>query len=791
MLDIYVKNDKKCSLVILLCASVLLTLVAGCDNTVRAPEDDGPPEFVYTITEAIPLPGDIGDVTAITYTYNKVYFATAVYSNDEATKTKSINCNIYSMNMDGLELQRIPNYSFSTNAPSDAHGEAVIHTLRVDNDGNLWVAEKNGLYFFDLPEDFDSENDNRYDYYTELLPGVVIRKLDPSGDELQCVDLGPYKSETVAIEYFFYGFEIDDKKNIYIQLRLGEFNDSFICVFDSLGNKLFELPYIKFYEDKFHRMPDGTVSLSMSVTKDGSAYQQAVKKINTERERFDDIINLDDSRMGRLAYPGSGGYDLLTSGSGKLYGYNIDENEAVTLLDWSYSSIIENNIHSMVFLTDGRILCINKCGTTENGNEVYELLFLKVIPYSEFEAKTVLTLATLTQFHSTFLDAVIDFNRRNPDYFLQVVDYSGYNINDAISLLNTEIITGNVPDIINVAYLPYEDYVNAGVLTDLYQFIDADPDISRDDFIQGVFTPAEINGGLYQVYPMFSLQTLIGHPNVVESDTGWNIDEFREVLGRNPDADVPLGTALSRSAFLRNSITFDLDTYIDTDTGTVSFDTPEFISLLVYSRSLLDEAELLHTFGDSYYDVRALHNSEVFYTQRQILAPVRIEDFRSYRYYKTIFGGDIILKGYPAETGHGNAFDISYGLAISDVSEHKDTAWSFVRTFLDENWQANIQWGFPTNRAAFDKNAVNAMDEGSVNFMGVESDALVQSDVDSIIAAAGSVSSIYGWKLFGLTESVWNIVSEEVSGFYAGTCSAQDAARVIQSRVSVMVSERS
>lgn len=58
--------------------------------------------------------------------------------------------------------------------------------------------------------------------------------------------------------------------------------------------------------------------------------------------------------------------------------------------------------------------------------------------------------------------------------------------------------------------LDFENLGEKGALADLYEFIDADSDISRDDFVQSILKAMEYKGKLYAVSPDFSLNTIVG-----------------------------------------------------------------------------------------------------------------------------------------------------------------------------------------------------------------------------------------------------------------------------------------
>lgn len=112
--------------------------------------------------------------------------------------------------------------------------------------------------------------------------------------------------------------------------------------------------------------------------------------------------------------------------------------------------------------------------------------------------------------------------------------------------------------------------------------------------------------------------------------------------------------------------------------------------------------------------------------------------------YKAAFGGEVVIKGFPTASRNGSTIYTPAGLAIAENSPNKADAWSFISTFLSEEYQnsdANI-FGFPTNRAVFDMRIQDALDGfggGWTEIDGVKSpisdDELVpQDDIDQVLS---------------------------------------------------------
>ena len=74
----------------------------------------------------------------------------------------------------------------------------------------------------------------------------------------------------------------------------------------------------------------------------------------------------------------------------------------------------------------------------------------------------------------------MEFNASGGEYELAVKDYSGYS--DPLTVLNTELIAGNGPDIIDVNSFS-STILNPDAMVDLLPLIEADPELGPGSLI--------------------------------------------------------------------------------------------------------------------------------------------------------------------------------------------------------------------------------------------------------------------------------------------------------------------
>lgn len=105
---------------------------------------------------------------------------------------------------------------------------------------------------------------------------------------------------------------------------------------------------------------------------------------------------------------------------------------------------------------------------------------LKQAEASEYNARTELELATIGQPYSLLLSAA-EFNDVSRDYYVRIVDYSnkGKLINEqAENRLKTEIISGEMPDMICFNNISPYTFILQDMLLDLNTLLTEDEDIS-------------------------------------------------------------------------------------------------------------------------------------------------------------------------------------------------------------------------------------------------------------------------------------------------------------------------
>ena len=744
---------------------IITILLSGCQ---KGPENDADtPEFVY-VPEfiSVSVPEGVDWISNVTVAGEKVFFS-AMTAGDEDLPIELTK--LYAMDFNDSNAKALPNYDMGVDFPAEAEGGHMqTYSLFIDNTGNLWLAERGEFYYYDLPDDFDGEEWDKWGYRVIIEEFTRVRKLDDTGAELLSFDISQI---SVGQDWFYiYAFAVDDENNVYIA------DESAIHVFDSNGSIMFSIDVN--YTESLIKQQDGTVAYS-----GWGERGKVLAKVDVAGRKLGESITLPDNAHN--VYPGNDEFSFLFSDGTSLYGIEAESGDDVLLLNWIESDISTDGLGNISVLPDGRIMVTSQQWNDEGTR--HEIISLSKTPYSELPEREVLTLAAF-YLDWNIRNTIVEFNRTSDTYRIQVTDYSEFNTEDdrnaGLTRLSTEIISGNIPDLLDVSSLPFSQYVSKDMLVDLYPLIDADPDFDRSDFLESVLRATEVNGGLYRLFPHFSIGTMIGNPAVLGSYPGWNMDEFIATLKANPKADFPMGQGLTKVAFLQALFMFNMEDYVDWSSGTVSFDSSEFVALLEFANTLPEEID---------WNSDYIQENELIAEGRQIMVATTMQNFDDYQMYRALFGGDIVFKGLPAEGRNGYSLSTQTSFAITSSCTDVDGAWSFIRTFLSEDWLDEYSWrGLPINKHSFDKMMQKEMtaDEYGTRSIGwngfsIDLEPLTQADVDKVMAVIDSISGSVGQD-----EALWNIISESAITFFNGQSSAQDAAKVIQNRASIYISEQ-
>lgn len=393
---------------------------------------------------------------------------------------------------------------------------------------------------------------------------------------------------------------------------------------------------------------------------------------------------------------------------------------------------------------------------------------------------------------------VSKFNKSSSEYKIEVTDYwteSQYRT-EQIAKLNNDLVAGNLPDILILNGLDVDSYISKGLFSNIYDFIDNDPDMNRSDFVENIFKAYEIDGKLYEVVPRFTIGTLVGRTSLVGEEPDWTMEEFIDFVNSYPDRSV-FGGYRSKDMVLKQLIDYGYNSYIDRKTGECHFNSDEFIRLLEFCNQFPKESEISDTDNPD-YDTE-LRNGNILLTFGELYNFYNIREYEQGR-----FGEAVTFKGFPGIGGNGLVIRSLTKLAVISDSNNPEGAWEFVKYFYSEEYQDQYStvdsWEFPIRLSSLEKQAEeNKVKRYIVNESGENEyyDNFVYiSGKEVIIGENTDEDNKHMFEVINSADSLWqhdsfisDIVMEESAAYFEGQKSSQEVADIIQNRISNYIAE--
>ena len=481
------------------------------------------------------------------------------------------------------------------------------------------------------------------------------------------------------------------------------------------------------------------------------------------------------------------GSELYILSDDKLYSYNTESEKIALLTLWSDAGIYAPYISAIFGTDDGFIV---------QGRDAIDGIScfwrLEPIDKADRAERTVIEVSYLEDGSNSIPLAAVKFNSAQSEYKVECREY--HTGSSPVSDYDMDLISGKLGDIfIMPNNTDYGKYVERGAFVDLYELIDRDPAMSRDDIYSCVLESFETDGKLYVITPEFKLGTLTAKAENLP-DGKWDINTlltFESKLGE----ETTLIGGLDRLSMMKILLSCGADEFIDFEKKTASFDSELFIGLLEYLKGIPAN-------GKQSDDVKLYRENKV------ILSDECISNLIEYLmiYSKYGFDSEVEIVGYPSASGGVCRVIPRVYCGISSYSENVDGAWEFVKFMMSGANLLDDTKGMQ-NIPALRKTLYDWLDvEGSLyyyfsdetgRYKGSESpitdekmlksgrvihpDEKLFSEFDTFINSASAKPE--------LPSKIMEMIKEESEPYFAGIKSAKETARIIQDRVSVYVSE--
>ena len=464
--------------------------------------------------------------------------------------------------------------------------------------------------------------------------------------------------------------------------------------------------------------------------------------------------------------PGGGDYDFLLVNETKLSGATLATGTVTEILRWADYALTAS-VGTVEYVDEDAFLISvsSMMGDTE-------ILYLRRVPASEVPEKETVYLAyPLAEIEEvpdrswtevadyTLIDQVNRFNRSSSEYRIEVVTFG--SATDLLLLMQSD----TPPDLICWDGDGLESppsarlYAAKGYLTDLEPLLEQDEEFSLDDLIpRCVELLRETYGGMYVLPSSFYARTIMAPSEYVGDDMGCTLEAFCDMANSLPE-DVTLWSS-GGDTLLSMILSTSGSRFVDYEAGTCDFENQTLIDLLNVCRDRCTEGD--DTEDDALQVVSVMGRFAEF-TYNNLL-PARAAG-------KTMIG-------YPGAKGNGMCLTFQQCMSITASAKHPNGAWQFLRMFLSDDVQKQAGMFSPVRASVYQDLENNAVKNNP--------DEATQEEYAEAIAMPYHAGCVMVYD-----DPAAEIALEEAAAFFAGDQTAEETARVIQSRVSIYLGEQS
>lgn len=481
-----------------------------------------------------------------------------------------------------------------------------------------------------------------------------------------------------------------------------------------------------------------------------------IYKLNND---FSELTLAFSSEKGSI-FDGGNEYLMLLETPKGLYSLNLD-GSAIPIVIWQECNISLNGLFSIKAINLGEYVLL-----TSEGIGV-----LSAADPSEIKAKTELCLATINP--SRNLQKIVDrYNSENNKYYVRIIDYSSngsYSLSDASMKLSTDIISGNMPDLICFKSISPYPYIRKGILADLTVFFDIDDEMDLNDI--AILNAISSHGSIYLISGSFNLETLVGLYSNFGDRYGWTLSEYLEIEHKlTPEMEIIHN--MTKESFLNSIASRYIRVAIDWELGRCNFESPEFITLLEAGNRIRETPEDPNNMSFGYGPVKVGEGSRV-------VSLSWVEDVWKLAYEEYMAGKQLSFIGWPTIDGSsGSDIHLIEPIGIVDQGENAAGCWEFVK-FMIQNVKIEDN-GLPVYMPLLRNEIDAAIQSKEIPLKMTITDG---NRLLSLISATENVA-IYD-------EVVLGIIRDESAAFFNGNKTASEVAKLIQSKVCLYIAEQS
>ena len=641
------------------------------------------------------------------------------------------------------------------------------------------------------------------------LPGsstteFFVIRLDPETGEIKSSSSLCPLMDSAAENQFCHanGICADADGNLYVYMEGAPFCE--ILVMNAGMQKLFSVPMTN-NTQKLMRGRDGRVYYTI-LSSGSELFSAKVYPVDFGgRKTGNPVLNLSQLVRGVYACPD---HDFCYSTDTALYTVDFQEDGSAKvdiLIDYVNSSITTAQMCVEILdIRDSDTVLLKERSSITAG-AVTEL-FRRTDDIDLSAIKVIeIAYSRNDQINDAFDEAVAKFNKTHADMRFIIRDYRIYATEDdpmnGERRLMMDLLTGIYrPDLVigQPGNPLIQGVLSQKLYTDLSPYLDSDPTL-KDDLLGCVKrTFSTEDGAMWGITKEYRLSTIFGRSDILNGMTGWNMTEFLDYVEKLPMGTVLLNGLCQTNFSEKLMGNSGWNTFLDWENHTASFDSPNFLRLLEYWKSLPKDERAA--------DPEEAHPDYV--SGKIILAEREWWDIGEFLRPAVTFETEAVtpIGKIAAEGSSGCLLTDMNCYVMTAWNEYPAETWEFLASVINVEPDPHGYNLLPATKSGLDKLGKSAKSMTyRIYYDGGrgESSGLADTKLDRPGAIAYYTDETHaaltefldhqaGAPLSNaVPEEISAIVNEEVSAYLAGAKSAEDCARIVQSRVSVWMNEHS
>lgn len=418
--------------------------------------------------------------------------------------------------------------------------------------------------------------------------------------------------------------------------------------------------------------------------------------------------------------------------------------------------------------------------------------------------------------NASIKQAVSDYQKNHSDVYIKyevgLSEGSGMTKEDAIRNLNTELLSGEGPDIILLDGMPVESYMEKGILADLSGMLSEN--FEQDTFFENIVSTYKKDDKIYAIPTRFKLPVVYGDKAVMdgimdlttfadtieklrqEKESGSIAGLFneKEVVEKLYDVNSPAWVAEDgtiKKEELKTFLTEAKRIYEAEQKGLSETEIKEHEEGLAFYKEYVGADYSLNA-GNSAMDY-LIGKQQIAFGRSNCVSTLSM-DYSMIASVLDKKDSKQQIKLMPGQMG--NVFVPNSVIGICENSASKELAMAFVSSLMSEDAQSGaVESGYPVNKAAFSTALINPQEEeessmfysmctedGDVINLDVNwIDEAEQKNLEEMVASLDTPSA--------MDETVKDAVLELAPAALNGEKTIDDVANEIVNKVQIYLSE--